>query len=74
MEETTGRGRRRRAAEEEAAGVTASLARAVRLAGESRLANAGGDNKNIWVAQSDMGKIWNPEFPNLWVQSHHLSK
>ena len=36
-----GRGRRRRAGEEESAGVTALLARAVRLAGGSRSAPAG---------------------------------
>ena len=39
-------GRRRRAGEEQAAGVTVLLARAVRLAGASRSANAGGYNKN----------------------------
>ena len=32
--------------EEQAAGVTVLLARAVRLAGASRSATAGGDNKN----------------------------
>jgi hypothetical protein len=41
-----GRGRRRRAEEDQAAGVTVKLARAVRLAGVSRLAAAGGCHKH----------------------------
>jgi hypothetical protein len=45
-EETWGRGRGRRAGEEEAAGVTVLLARAVRLVGESRSASAGGYRNN----------------------------
>jgi len=40
-------GRRRRAREEEAAGVTVLLARAVRLAGASRSARAGGLQQNL---------------------------
>jgi hypothetical protein len=46
MEERRGRGRCRRAGEDEAAGVTDSLARAVRLAGASRSATAGGYRNN----------------------------
>ena len=45
-EETRNRGRRRRAGEGQAAGVTVELARAVRLEGASRSAIAGGSNKN----------------------------
>jgi hypothetical protein len=44
---TRGRGRRWRAGEDQAAGVTVELARAVRLAGVSRSVTAGGCNKNI---------------------------
>jgi len=49
VEETGGRSRRRRAGEDQAAGVTVKLARAVRLAGASRLATAGlgYDNKPV---------------------------
>ena len=41
MEETRSRGWRRRAGEEEAAGMTVELARAVRFGGASRSAAAG---------------------------------